>query len=216
MNKIIDKIKKALNTANRVTDPWEKHYALREIAEVAKAQAQDGDIQGALTTTNLITDAYWESDALIAIAQTQAECGDNDGALSTLQEALRSVNRMDCEYLESQALKRISILQFGDIDRALKTASCITIDWIRYEAIKNIAKAQAKDGDTPGALNTASRIDYDWDRNDALRDIAKVQAQGEDIEGALRTASLIDYVYCRNGALHDIETIKKEIGVNDG
>jgi hypothetical protein len=59
----------------------------------------------------------------------------------------------------------------------LKTASCITIDWIRYEAIKNIAKAQACCGDIQGALEITNLItDY---KNVALRSIEKIKQEKE-------------------------------------
>jgi predicted metalloprotease len=102
MNKIIDKIKKALKPKNGIVDTdWK---------DIAKNQAYRGDIQEALNTTNWITEPYVKCQALTEIAKEQAKAGGILQALETgdIEEALEAVSRIDDDYSKSEAYRDIA------------------------------------------------------------------------------------------------------------
>lgn len=98
----------ALRAAEAYSNPDTRDKAIREIAV---AQAQRGDVQGARQTASLLADS---GPALQGIAVTQAEKGDLQGAHNTIS----SVPKPD-EALEAIAEYQVKT---GDFSGAVKTA----------------------------------------------------------------------------------------------
>ena len=192
----------ALFVARSIDDVLGRADALRGIAS---AQAQAGDIDGALSTTRSIDYASFRIWALHNIALAQAEAGAIDGALSTARS-------IDDANIRTRALRGIASAQAeaGDIDGALSTARSINDEGVRADALRGIVSAQAEAGDIDGALSTVRSIDNANTRIWTLRDIALVQAEAGDIDGALSTARSIDDANARTRALRDIEAMQAE------
>ena len=134
---------------------------------IASAQADIGDIPGALSTMRRIGDAWHRASALVYIAQAQLEAGDSAGATRSIWEAVSAA--------------------------ALGSGK----DWYRYFLFRRIAQTQAAIGDIQGALSTAGSFGDRNERLNILSAIAKAQAMAGDISGALDTARarIVDDVF---------------------
>jgi hypothetical protein len=151
---------KTLATFERIDD---SRLKAGKLVQIAKAQAEFGDISGAkqtvasaLATVERIEDSGSDTDILAQIAEAQAEFGDISGAKQTVALALATVERID--------------------DRWLKAGSLI-----------QIAKAQAEYGDISGAkqtiasaLATVERVDDRWLKGSELVMIVRVLAKMEN------------------------------------
>ena len=111
-----------------------------ELQEMAEAQAQLGDIHGALKTVRSIKDDEHKAGALRNIAGAQARAGD-------VSHALETVARIKDHFNHNFALQRIVEAQAnaGDMRGALQTASAIKqSNSSKAIALIRIAEAQAR------------------------------------------------------------------------
>ena len=163
---------------------------LRDIAErlrdIALAQAEAGDIDGALATDRGIAEVQAAATHIFAFAQNDRRLG----------WALPEPDDFRAEYasFRADALSAVARAQVraGDIDGALASARSISGDYqvslVRTEVFHGIAHAQAAAGDIDGALAKVRSIHEDsLDRAAALRGVAEAQAAAGDAPGAVDT-----------------------------
>ncbi len=127
-------------------------------------------------------------EARSAIAATQANAGDNEGAMETINLVQNIRSR-------AWALDSIvdAMIRTGDVAGALKAADMIDKETSNYyeHAHLDVAKAQTKSGNVADALSTADQIDDNPHKQEAWRYISEIQARNGDIAGAEKTADLI-------------------------
>ena len=197
--------KTALSAARNINknlpvDARARAYAL---CDIARAQAEAGDIDAAFSTAQGIN---------------HMGIGDRELARITQLRAAASGVRTPLDIVLEQA-------ESGNIDGAAFFA--ISNEASPAWAMRGIAVAKAKAGDIDGALSLArdfSRLDDDESHAWALRGIAKAQAEAGDIDGALATAFKInadgaDWAALRDlraGALRDIfaQALAKPDGID--
>ena len=154
------------------TDDLCRHLDLRTIAI---AQAEVGDIHGALATAQSMDAKRFERKwTLRDIASAQANAGDIDGALATARSIDNAIGR-------AGSLHDIALAQSksGDIDSALEIAQSIdNTDW-HAGTWRDIASVQAEAGDFQAAIKTALEINDSYARASALTNIAKYMAVQE-------------------------------------
>ena len=147
------------------------------------AQAEAGDIDGALATIRGIAEVQADATDFFEVAQ-------NDARLSW---ALPEPDDFRAEFasFRADALSAVARAQerAGDIDGALASARSISEEYqvslVRTEVFHDIAHAQAAAGDIDGALAKVRSIHEDsLDRAAALRGVAEAQAAGGDAPGA--------------------------------
>ena len=102
-----------------------------------------GDTKAAIQTVNGIENRK-KAYALADIASTQAQAGDKQGALGTIEGALQAANGIDDDSLRTAALAHIASIQAeaGDMQVAIQTANSIDNDWSKADALSDIATAQ--------------------------------------------------------------------------
>ena len=149
--------------------------------EQALAQAEAGDVDGALATARSIDSAEARARSLCAV---RTKAGNFDGALA----AARDIGN---EWRRSNALLDIALARTktGDIDGASAVARGIDDERCRSDALCDIALAQAEAGDIGGALATARSIDSEETRAWAL---CAAQAEAGNLDNALDAAQDID------------------------
>ena len=222
----------ALRETEKIDDA---SYGVRAeaLSAIAAAQAEVGDIAGALQTAGKIDYAsagkidYAASlaRALSAIAAAQAEAGDIAGALQT-------AGKIGDAHHRAEALSSIAAAQAEAGDKAgarataaeaLQIAEKITAGFLGTMALIDIAAMQAEAGDIAGALQTAGKIGDAHYRAEALSSIAAAQAEAGDKTGAratlaeaLQTAGKIDYAVFLAGALSAIAATQAEAGDKAG
>ena len=166
---------------------------------VAEAQAEVGDIKGAVRTAQKIDDMGRRAWTLSNVASTQAKLGDTAGAKWTFNLALHAAQQPDSGNISSPGSKLKFIAsdqaRAGDISGAKQTVQKIDNKNDRVYALSNIAKAQAQAEDVSGskqtletALRLALQIDWDWKKQDALKQIGEAQIKVGDIAGAKQIA----------------------------
>jgi tetratricopeptide (TPR) repeat protein len=197
----------------KIADNLERSSALEEIA---KAQAQAGDIEEAKKTAEEV-DGVYKSSALSQIAAAQAQAGD-------IEEAKKTAEEVDGVY-KSSALSQIAAAQAqaGDIEGAKKTAEEIGGYWGKPSALIEIAAAQAQAGDIEGAKKTAEEITRSDRKSSALTEIAAAQAQAGDNAGsratfqeAIRSADETTSNFNKSSALTEIAKAQAQAGDNAG
>jgi hypothetical protein len=180
---------KALAEARVIQDGDKRDWVLQEIGA---AQADSGDITGALRTAESIGKADRKRITMYAIAGAQAKAGDLSSALKTA-EALAQADGSK-EPKESFALLRIvkALVASGSIDTALQTADEIHNNRAKSYALATIVRALAKAGKAADALRTISeKISDPKSKTMALRIVAAEQAKAGDTKGAESTVSLM-------------------------
>jgi tetratricopeptide (TPR) repeat protein len=161
-------------------------------ANVAKAQAELGDVEAALKTANAIKNEARKDYALGDVAEAQIEAGDLRGALKTAES-------ISDEYPKGKAMKAMvaARLRASDPNGATKTAESIaSVAW-RVESLLEIAKFQAKGGDRASADKTFQKAYQEAEnvrdeeagigniRNAILSQIVKAQAEAGEEKKAL-------------------------------
>jgi tetratricopeptide (TPR) repeat protein len=190
------------------------------LLDIAAAQAEVGDVKGALKTAEGIKHSFeipsFKVSALARIAIAQAKAGDRAGAEHTFRQALETINafrqriRTPDEKFLLGGFVRISLQEIavararaGDFKGALETAAAIEDEVTKADALREIAKLQAKAGDQAAARSTCvqalgvmSKIEAHSLKVEALVEIAKAQAEIGDrpasaktLEQALQAAS---------------------------
>ena len=155
---------------------------------ILTAQAQDGDIKGALNIAKKMKDYELKSETLTYIAQAQAQGGDIAGAKKTFQEALDSADNINDAFYKCARLIRIADYQekCGDskvalhtLEKALFASQVIEDEFFKNLSLKNIAMATALLGYYAKAYDTTYTIDDDQFRSEALRSIEKIKQEKE-------------------------------------
>ena len=206
--------------------------------EIAKAQAEIGDIAEAMQIAGTIDEVGSRSGALSGIAAAQADMGDKLGAKEILTVAIQTVERINSVASRARALSGIARVQadMGDklgakktLTEAIQTAGRSNEVRSRAVALSQIAAAQADMGDEIGARETfaetmqaAGRINNAMDRVIALRLIATAQAETgakigarKTLAEAIQTAreiSSLEGIPLRAWAFRDIARAQAEIG----
>ncbi|MEP6487641.1 ATP-binding protein [Microcoleus vaginatus GB2-A3] len=179
----------ALETALSMEDGWWKIHAL---ADIAVAQAQDGDKTASQKTLKFILETTEPiDDKLSKIAAAQAKLGDFDAALTTVQ----TINNRQ---KQAWALGEIAIAQAqvghkeaarANLAVALDTARTINDEWQKAEALQDVAIAQAKAGEFINAMKTAKETGWECTQVNVLRSIIKVLASKGDVNGAFQVVN---------------------------
>ena len=163
----------------------------------AEAQAQIGDVPGALKTAVSVGNLHGKAEALRNIALVQAKGGDVKGARETAET-------ITDEKIKAQAFRNIAMAQAekGDRDGALHTAAGIRDPYLKAAAFRKIAVAPAIVKDRAGtrgilkqALDTAMTIQGENEKADALGGIAMAFLAVGDASEALQAVALIEKVY---------------------
>jgi tetratricopeptide (TPR) repeat protein len=155
---------------------------------ILTAQAQDGDIKGALNIAKKMKDYELKSETLTLIAQVQTQEGDIEGATKTIQEALNTADNINDVFDKCARLIRIadSQAQSGDckgalhtLEKALFASQMIEDEFFKNLSLKNIAMATALLGNYHKAYDTAYTIDDGQFSSEALRFIKKIKQEKE-------------------------------------
>jgi RNA polymerase sigma factor (sigma-70 family) len=139
--------------------------------EIARAQAETGDLQAARETADDIIIEPWRSTALLAI---QIKAGD-------FKDALQTALNLTPHFKRGEAFHEVVTAQVrsGDIEGALRAADTVKHVYWRVATLAEIAKAQARAGDRAAAAGTFRR---------ALALLGDVRDQ-EETSGNLRNAA---------------------------
>lgn len=97
---------------------------------------------------------------------------------------------------------RVAVAQSlaGDVKQAMDTASKVSSEGRRQDALKSIVIEQARGGNIQEAIGIARSAE----QGSALVSIAWIQAKSNDTKGALSTATAIENIYLRSQALVEI------------
>jgi tetratricopeptide (TPR) repeat protein len=140
-------------------------------SETIAAQAEAGDVPGALETTAKYLKGSAKGAALILISIAQAKNGDRNAAARTFKEGLALV-KTEKTLLGYLALK---LAKAGEFDRALELAA---LSGSPGSVLQEVAAGVAKTGDFGRALTIANSIKNDArNKARALCEIAAAQAK---------------------------------------
>jgi tetratricopeptide (TPR) repeat protein len=163
----------------------------------ATAQAQIGDVPGALKTAASVGNSRGKAEALRDIALVQARRGD-------LKDAMGIADTIADERIKAQALSGIAAAraETGDRDGALQVAAGIRDPYQRAGAFRRIAVAPAILKDRAAALDilkqaldSAGAIRGETEKINALHGITMAFLAAGDAAGAFRTAALIESAF---------------------
>lgn len=205
--KLLDKVLQAVASFKNV-------HLIRVEALVAtsEAQAQTGNVMGALKTAAAVENLRGKAEALRNIALVQTKGGDLKGADET-------AGAIADEKIKAQALRGIAAAraEAGDRDGALHTAAGIRDPYLKAGAFRRIAVAPAMLKDRAGtrdmlkqALDIAMTIQGENEKADALAGLALAHVEAGDLSGAARTAALIEDVFSANPPPDAAVTMKDE------
>jgi tetratricopeptide (TPR) repeat protein len=154
---------------------------------IAQAQAQGGDIAGALKTGGFITDDDDTRNLQMAVAGAQARAGDILAARRTAAAIRETLYR-------NIAFSRVIEGQVGsgDLTGAEATLKLVKDDDIRKDAKAVIAVGYANAGDIPKAEQIVrSLFQPGWSACSAYEGIAEAQAKQGDLAGVEQTLDLL-------------------------
>jgi RNA polymerase sigma factor (sigma-70 family) len=173
------------------------------LSEIAKCQAETGDVKGAVATvTDQLDSPAHQSRTFIEIAQAQARSGDIKGALTTIDR----VQDAGGDDTKDGARWRLAEIQAeaGDVKGALQTTERIgKHSAFKTLALAAIAMARAKAGDRQGAaasLQAARAAAQDGDARQLLR-LAMAEAVAGHVKDARKTVEQIKSKEVRQDAL---------------
>ena len=208
-------------------------------AEIAIAEAQQGNFETAMQIAMAILDSRENSVRVMALEQLAMEQAKR-GAIDT---AFETVLAIDNPYRRSEAEANIAkaIAHAKDMDGAFRASARIATsywfssgqpqfkvasgivsrstefdDYWFYEALVSLAVLQARAGDVVGALRTARSIPDLESRSRATSGISIAQADSGDIGGALDTARRIEAAYGDSAAMIAIAGAKVRAGNAEG
>ena len=133
--------------------PSSKRDTVKEERDAAIAQAEAGNVLGALTSAEKIGDPHSRTTAFTNIAYAQTEAGDIEGAKKTIAQAFATLETIKGSYDRANALRNIAWTQaeVGDVEGAKKTiakalsaAEKIKDATFRKKAFASITKAKAR------------------------------------------------------------------------
>lgn len=161
----------AAQAAQQIPD---RAVAAPALEQVARAQAEAGDLAGAQRSVAAIGNDSRAPWALAQIASADAHGGNPDRAL-TFAQTIKAAPA------KSWALAEVAVAyaKRGDFARALKAAEGITIAYEQAWAWSRVAALQARSGDVAGARMLLERIpkDKSGPRAVALAAVAAAQAK---------------------------------------
>lgn len=179
----------------------------------AEAQAQIGNVTGALKTATAVENLRGKAEALRNIALVQTKGGDLKGASATAET-------ISDEKIKAQALRGIATAraEAGDRDGALQTAAGIRDPYLKSGAFRRIAVAPAMLKDRAGtrdllkqALDIAMTIQEENEKADALAGLALAHVEAGDLSGAARAAAMIEDVFSAKPPPEAAVTMKAEV-----
>jgi hypothetical protein len=192
----LDRAKKA---AAAIDDSSDRACA---VAQVAGAQAQAGDLAGAMETAAGIEEAWDKACAYCSIAQAQAKFGNTATSEHAIDLAKQAVAAIEEASVKAWGYREMAEAQArtGDLAGAIATAAAMGDRQEKAWAYTSIAEAQAKVGDMAAfrealelALQAAlTTINQPSLLASAYAEIAAVQARAGDYVGALQTAACIE------------------------
>src|SRR5680860_243854 len=152
---------------------------------VLKDLARAGKINQAIKIATSLESDLEEDSPFEAIAVGQAESGDIEGALQTL-DAIKWKGEM-APYNRAMAFEKISYIQVqnGHLEEAVRTVSRIDESW-RSRALRDVSLAFVKEGKVDRALGIISSVKEERSQADLLSNIAHAQASQGDPEGILK------------------------------
>ena len=202
-------------------------YRARALSDVAAAQAEGADAEGARVTFATAVEAAQRieidrnrAEALSDIASAQARAGEREGAGRTLAAAIETTWDME-ESWRLMALKDIGIAQAraGWVAAALQIAGMIELESPRARVLNSIAVAQAEAGEYEAAkasfdaaLVAARGIDNRSFRAKAMEDLAASLANAKETDRALEIARGIELDGSRARALRNVATAQARAG----
>jgi hypothetical protein len=189
---------------------------------IAEAQAEAGDLEGALQTVhdlavrNEMNSRDMAPAGMAKIAAAQAKAGDREGARATLQEALGLTHAIpdDNPNIKNNRFRAVAEGQaeVGDVAEALATIEVIRDDNNeRAAALTTVAKAQAQAGDQAAARATFAKA------AEAARAIKPRENFGND-DPAQNTAYallMIAKAQAEVGALGDALATARSVTIDD-
>lgn len=193
-----------------------KNVPLRRVEALiatAEAQAQIGDVPGALKTAMTIEVLPGRVEALCNIALMQAKGGDFKGAIET-------AGAIADEKIKAQALRGIAVARAekGDRDGALQTAAEIRDPYLKAGALRRIAVAPPILKDRAAALDilkqaldSAGAIQGENEKADALGGITMAFLAAGDVKGAFRTVALIERAFAGKPLPEVAATTRSEV-----
>jgi hypothetical protein len=180
-------------------------------AWVAEAQAQHGDVTGAIERAKTI--ARESPYSLMSIIGGRVRANDMPGALqitSGFEESLQPYAKWGIVTAQRE---------MGDLKGAQTTAGMIKPGHAKASALLELAKHHLNAGDRPIALlllreaAPASRLTYNnWTRADIMWRIAATMANAGDAHGALQLAKSIEKDGHRTSAISDIVNAQAKQG----
>jgi hypothetical protein len=204
----------------------------RAFVEMAVAQAEIGDLSGALTTLDQVDDKLDRAEGRARVAAIRASTAPAEAremfaqALAGMSKARAGANR------KAEALVEIARAQIvagettgakATLKRAFGEVAKVKEDPERLTLLSRIAPLQARAGDYPGAFSTAMRAEDASLRPLLVRDIAAAQAEKGDVAGALAIARTLDDRAAAAAALfgilrvqsqaHDASGLRETIGM---
>ena len=171
----------------------------------------------ALHEANSIKDSLYRAAGFREIGTAQAEAGDLSAAKHSFAAAIKTTSGIGgtLRSVRADILRGISTAQAeaGDISGGLQTAYGIHDVLLRVQALRSIARMQAKVRYEEAAKQTfAAAIDAAGSHAYTLSNIAIEQAEAGDIAGGLQTARDIHDVEQRISALYWIAKEQAEAG----
>lgn len=112
--------------------------------DIAKAQARDGDMSGALRTVSLLEDTFDRDIVLGNIAGVLAERGEISKAFAVTKKISAMTRPFDFQSI-AQSMIAIAQAEHGDMRSAKRTAASIRDGTTRIKAQKSIAQTQARE-----------------------------------------------------------------------
>jgi tetratricopeptide (TPR) repeat protein len=219
----------SLGNAVWVAESIEARWRSEALREIAKAMAEAGMSEEAVTVAAGIEDAGRRSVGLREIATAMARAGRVEEAKKVFQEGVKVAEQIKDAWHRSTALEEIAtaMAEAGRFEEARKVAERIEIAGRRSEALRGIATAMAKAGrvEEPKkvfeeAVRVAERIgDPRW-RSEALTGIATAMAKAGRVEEpwkvfeeAVRVAERIGNPQWRSKALGKIAEMMVQVGM---
>ncbi len=206
----------ALETALSMDDGWSKVQAL---ANIAVAQAQDGDKVVAQNTLNFIfetaqpTDDKWSS-----IAAAQAKLGDFDAALNTVQKIDNKVKQVralgEIATAQAQVAKADLLIFWLKGCRAVQFAQLVSAEKLDLWFITltyHLIMGRAVKANLDSSLEIAREVD-EQQRAYALQEVAIAQAEAGYFDDALETANETGWKCTRQNVLMSTVRIYAQVG----
>lgn len=203
---------KLLSQVRQTVEAFKNVHLIRVEALIAtaEAQAQIGDVSGALKTAVSVGNLRGKAEALRNIALVQVKGGDLKGAIETADTIVD-------DRIKAQALRGIAAAraEAGDRDGALQIAAAIRDPYLKGGAFRKIAVAPAILKDRAAALDILQQaLDIAWtiqsenEKADALGGITLAHVEIGDVSGAFKTVTLIESAFAGK-PLSEVAVISK-------